>query len=41
MDPAGALDLEAYAQGLAAAADDHQEGIAAFFEKRTPKFTGR
>ena len=40
-DLAAALDLEAYSQGLAVAADDHQEGIAAFFEKRTPTFTGR
>jgi 2-(1,2-epoxy-1,2-dihydrophenyl)acetyl-CoA isomerase len=36
-----ALDLEAYSQGLAVAADDHQEGLAAFFDKRTPRFTGR
>jgi 2-(1,2-epoxy-1,2-dihydrophenyl)acetyl-CoA isomerase len=40
-DLAAALDLEAYSQGLASASDDHQEGIAAFFDKRTPKFTGR
>jgi 2-(1,2-epoxy-1,2-dihydrophenyl)acetyl-CoA isomerase len=40
-DLAAALDLEAYSQGLAIAADDHQEGLAAFFDKRTPTFTGR
>ncbi len=40
-DLAGALDLEAYSQGIAIAADDHQEGLAAFFDKRPPKFTGR
>ena len=36
-----ALDLEAFAQGLAIAAEDHQEGLKAFFDKRPPKFTGR
>jgi len=40
-DLAAALDLEAYSRGLASASDDHQEGIAAFFDKRTPKFNGR
>lgn len=40
-DLATALDLEAYSQGLALAGDDHQEGLAAFFDKRTPRFTGR
>jgi 1,4-dihydroxy-2-naphthoyl-CoA synthase len=28
-------------QGLAVATDDHQEGLAAFLDKRTPRFTGR
>ena len=40
-DIAAALDLEAYSQGMASSSDDHQEGLAAFFEKRTPKFSGR
>jgi 2-(1,2-epoxy-1,2-dihydrophenyl)acetyl-CoA isomerase len=40
-DLATALDLEAYSQGLAIAGDDHQEGLAAFFDKREPRFSGR
>ena len=40
-DLATALDLEAYSQGLALAGDDHHEGLAAFFDKRTPRLTGR
>ena len=38
---AAALDLEAFSQGIAISSEDHQEGLAAFFDKRTPKFTGR
>ena len=40
-DLATALDLEAFSQGMAIAAEDHQEGLTAFFDKRPPKFTGR
>jgi 2-(1,2-epoxy-1,2-dihydrophenyl)acetyl-CoA isomerase len=40
-DLAAALDLEAYSQGLSIASDDHQEGLAAFFDKRVPRFSGR
>ena len=40
-DLAAALDLEAFSQGMAIAGEDHQEGLTAFFDKRTPKFTGR
>jgi 2-(1,2-epoxy-1,2-dihydrophenyl)acetyl-CoA isomerase len=39
-DLAAALDLEAYSQGLAIASEDHQEGLAAFFDKRPPKSPG-
>jgi len=39
-DLAAALEVEALSQGLAVASDDHREGIAAFFEKRPPKFSG-
>jgi 2-(1,2-epoxy-1,2-dihydrophenyl)acetyl-CoA isomerase len=39
-DLTGALEVEALSQGLAVASDDHREGVAAFFEKRPPKFSG-
>jgi 2-(1,2-epoxy-1,2-dihydrophenyl)acetyl-CoA isomerase len=35
------LALEAATQDLSAHTDDHKEGIQAFLEKRTPKFTGK
>ena len=34
------LEYEAYLQGIAGATDDHREGLAAFFEKRPPRFSG-
>ncbi len=39
-DLAAALETEAFSQGLAIASADHQEGVAAFFDKRAPRFTG-
>jgi len=39
-DLAAALEIEAFSQALAVASDDHQEGVAAFFDKRPPKFNG-
>ncbi len=40
-DLAAALEAEAFAQGLAIASEDHAEGVAAFFDKRPPRFSGR
>jgi len=34
------LEYEAYLQGIAGATDDHREGLAAFVEKRPPRFSG-
>jgi 2-(1,2-epoxy-1,2-dihydrophenyl)acetyl-CoA isomerase len=39
-DLAAALDDEAYLQGIAGATADHAEGVAAFLEKRPPRFIG-
>jgi 2-(1,2-epoxy-1,2-dihydrophenyl)acetyl-CoA isomerase len=36
-----ALEYEAHLQGIAGRTADHREGVAAFFEKRTPRFEGR
>ena len=40
VDLDGALEDEAYRQGIAGATADHAEGLAAFLEKRSPRFTG-
>jgi 2-(1,2-epoxy-1,2-dihydrophenyl)acetyl-CoA isomerase len=37
----GQLEAESTAQEIAQRSRDHQEGVAAFKEKRTPKFIGR
>ena len=34
------LDDEAALQGIAGRTADHREGVAAFLEKRPPRFTG-
>jgi len=34
------LETEAVLQGIAGATDDHREGIAAFLDRRPPRFTG-
>lgn len=40
-DLAFALDYEAMLQEIAGRTEDHREGLAAFFEKRPPRFAGR
>ena len=37
-DLAAALDVEAFSQAIASTGTEHREGLAAFFEKRRPRF---
>jgi 2-(1,2-epoxy-1,2-dihydrophenyl)acetyl-CoA isomerase len=40
MDLETSLSWEALVQGMMIESEDHREGLAAFFEKRSPRFTG-
>jgi 2-(1,2-epoxy-1,2-dihydrophenyl)acetyl-CoA isomerase len=41
LDLETSLAWEGLAQGMMIESEDHREGLAAFFEKRAPRFTGR